>query len=154
MLLNQKMQRSSGEHSLKNNSPKVQQFNRWIAFEFIAAIGTDLEAAFPLVGLSLNSPTCHVYFQLHFSSDQCHFPFFLKLKTHIVWKKSKSFFLYFNRNSWNKFLFVFNAYMLHFHLPLKWSKGTRQYAPYSAMTVDRLENFETPLILHWIQSYF
>ena len=67
--------------------------------------------------------------------------------------KEVQVFLYFNRNIWNKFLFVFNAYMLHFHLPLKWSKGTRQYAPYSAMTVDRLENFETPLILHWIQSY-
>ena len=87
-------------------------------------------------------------FPVHFLSDSCHFSCFLNLKIHIVWNKSRSFFLYLNRNSWNKFLFVFNAYMLHFHLPWKWSKCTQQYAPYSAMTVDRLENFEKHL------SYF
>ena len=146
MLFTQKMQHSSGEHPLNNNSAKVQPAT--------AAIRTDVDAVFPLVGPSLNSPTCPLCFQLHFASDECHFSFFLKLKTHTVWKKSRSLFLYFNRNSWNKFLFVFNAYMLHFHLPLKWSKGTQQYAPYSAMRVDGLENFETPLILHWIQGYF
>ena len=76
--------------------------------------------------------------------------------------KEVQVFLYFNRNIWNKFLFVFNAYMLHFHLPLKWSKGTRKYAPYSAMTVDRLENlkllsyfteFKVTLMEKWLKKW-
>ena len=104
--------RNHGEHPLNNNSPEAPHFNRWIALEFIAAVGTNLDAVFPLVGPSLNLTTCLVCFQLHFSPDQCHLSFFLKLKTHICLKEVQvSFSLYFNRNSWNKFLFVFHAYV-------------------------------------------
>ena len=46
---------------------------------------------FSLVGPSWNSPTCHVCFQPHFSPDQCHFSFFLKLKTHICLKEVQVF---------------------------------------------------------------
>ena len=57
---------------------------------------------FPLVGPSLNLTTCLVCFQFHFSSDQCHLSFFLKLKTHICLKEVQvsfetSFYSYFMR---------------------------------------------------------
>ena len=106
------MQHSYCEHPLNINSPEAPHFSRWIALEFIAAVGTNLDAMFPLVGPSLNLTTCLVCFQLHFSPDQCHLSFFLKLKTYICLKEVQvSFSLYFDRNSWNKFLFVFHAYV-------------------------------------------
>ena len=92
------MQHSYGEHPLNNNSPEAPHFNRWIALEFIAAVGTNLDAVFPLVGPSLNLTICLVCFQFHFSSDQCHLSFFLKLKTHICLKEV--FYSYFMR-IWN-----------------------------------------------------
>ena len=81
------MQHSYGEHPLNINSPEAPHFNRWIALEFIAAVGTNLDAVFPLVGPSLN-----------LTPDQCHLSFFLKLKTHICLKEV--FYSYFMR-IWN-----------------------------------------------------
>ena len=92
------MHHSYGEHPLNINSPEAPHFNRWIALEFIAAVGTNLDAVFPLVGPSLNLTTSLVCFQFHFSSDQCHLSFFLKLKTHICLKEV--FYSYFMR-IWN-----------------------------------------------------
>ena len=98
--------RNHGEHPHgEHNSPEAPHFNKWIALEFIAAVGTNLDAVFPLVGPSLNLTTCHVCFQLHFSPDQCHLSFFLKLKTHICLKEVQvsfetSFYSYFMR-MWN-----------------------------------------------------
>ena len=89
------MHHSYGEHPLNINSPEAPHFNRRIALEFIAAVGTNLDAVFPLVGPSLNLTTCLVCFQFHFSSDQCHLSFFLKLKTHICLKEV--FYSYFMR---------------------------------------------------------
>ena len=83
----QKIQHSYGEHPLNINSPEAPHFNRWIALEFITAVGTNLDAVFPLVGPSLN-----------LTPDQCHLSFFLKLKTHICLKEV--FYSYFMR-IWN-----------------------------------------------------